>query len=97
MAGAPLASYLTFIDPLSAFNLEYAVNAIAMPMIGGTVSWMGPVIGALLLGTAQQVSSLWIQSELNLLIVGVLLVIFVIIAPEGIIGWFRKSRQGSRR
>lgn len=96
VAGAPLASYLTFIDPLSAFNLEYAVNAIAMPMIGGTVSWMGPVIGALLLGTAQQVSSLWIQSELNLLIVGVLLVVFVIIAPEGIVGWFRKSRKGSR-
>ena len=97
VAGAPLASYLTFIDPLSAFNLEYAINAIAMPMIGGMVSWAGPVIGALLLGTAQQVSSLWIQSELNLLIVGVVLVVFVIIAPEGIIGWFRKSRQGSRR
>tara|TARA_R110002110_G_scaffold395138_2_gene609568 strand:- start:60197 stop:61174 length:978 start_codon:yes stop_codon:yes gene_type:complete len=97
VAGAPLASYLTFIDPLSAFNLEYAINAIAMPMIGGTVSWAGPVIGALLLGTAQQVSSLWIQSELNLLIVGVVLVVFVIIAPEGIIGWFRKSRQGSGR
>ncbi len=97
VAGAPLASYLTFIDPLSAFNLEYAINAIAMPMIGGTVSWAGPVIGALLLGTAQQVASLTISSELNLLIVGVLLLVFVIIAPEGIIGWFRKARKGSGR
>jgi len=92
VAGAPLASYLTFIDPLSAFNLEYAVNAIAMPMIGGTVSWVGPVIGAVLLGGAQQWASLFISSELNLLIVGVLLVIFVIIAPGGIVGWFKKSR-----
>lgn len=97
VAGAPFASYLNFIDPLSAFNLEYAVNAIAMPMIGGTMTWAGPVIGALLLGTAQQVSSLWIQSELNLLIVGVLLVVFVIIAPDGIVGWFKKARQGGKR
>ncbi len=92
VAGAPLASYLTFIDPLSAFNLEYAVNAIAMPMIGGTVTWAGPLIGALLLGSAQQWASLFISSELNLLIVGVLLVVFVIIAPGGIVGWFRKAR-----
>ncbi len=91
VAGAPLASYLTFIDPLSAFNLEYAVNAIAMPMIGGTVTWAGPLIGALLLGSAQQWASLFISSELNLLIVGVLLVVFVIIAPGGIVGWFRKA------
>lgn len=97
VAGAPFASYLNFIDPLSAFNLEYAVNAIAMPMIGGTMTWAGPVVGALLLGTAQQVSSLWVQSELNLLIVGVLLVVFVIIAPDGIVGWFKKARQGGKR
>ena len=68
------------------------MNAIAMPMIGGTITWVGPVIGALLLGGAQQWSSLFISSELNLLIVGVLLVIFVIIAPGGIVGWFKKSR-----
>lgn len=92
VAGAPLVSYLTFIDPLSAFNLEYAVNAIAMPMIGGTISWMGPLIGAVLLGTAQQVAIVMISSELNLLIVGVLLVTFVIIAPGGILGWFKKYK-----
>lgn len=92
VAGAPLVSYLTFIDPLSAFNLEYAVNAIAMPMIGGLGSWMGPLIGAVLLGTAQQVAIVMISSELNLLIVGVLLVTFVIIAPGGILGWFKKSK-----
>ena len=33
----------------------YAVNSIAMPMIGGTTSWVGPLVGAILLGTLQQV------------------------------------------
>ena len=28
------------------FGLEYAVNSIAMPLIGGTTSWVGPLIGA---------------------------------------------------
>src|SRR5258707_7792722 len=51
VAGAPFPYYVTFVDPNSAFSLDYAVNALAMPMIGGTTSWVGPVIGAGLLGT----------------------------------------------
>ena len=57
-----------------------------MPMIGGTTSWVGPLIGAMLLGTLQQVATVTISSAVNLLIVGVLLVVFVIIAPKGIVG-----------
>ena len=90
VAGAPFALYVSFIEPSSAFNLVYAVNAIAMPMIGGATTWLGPVIGALLLGTVQQVATVTISSELNLLIVGVVLVFFVIVAPEGIVGLIRK-------
>jgi branched-chain amino acid transport system permease protein len=88
-AGAPLPYYVTYLDPASGFSLGYAVNSIAMPLIGGTMTWAGPVIGAILLGTAQQVATVTISSALNLLIVGVLLVVFVIVAPTGIVGLFR--------
>jgi len=57
-----------------------------MPMIGGTTSWVGPLVGAILLGTLQQVATVTISSAVNLLLVGVLLVAFVIIAPNGIVG-----------
>jgi len=86
MAGAPLPYYVGYLDPASGFNLAYAVNSIAMPLVGGTTTWIGPVIGALLLGTVQQVATVTISSAVNLLIVGVVLVAFVMIAPNGIIG-----------
>jgi branched-chain amino acid transport system permease protein len=92
VAGAPFPYYVTFVEPNSAFNLDYAVNALAMPMIGGTTSWVGPVIGAVLLGTAQQLATVTISSELNLFIVGVVLVAFVVLAPEGILGLVRRLR-----
>ena len=92
VAGAPFPYYVTFVEPNSAFALDYAVNALAMPMIGGTTSWIGPVIGAVLLGTASQVATVTISSELNLLIVGVVLVAFVVLAPEGILGLVRRLR-----
>ncbi len=92
-AGAPLVMYMRFIEPVSAFNLNTSVSALAMPIIGGTSSWIGPVIGALLLGTVQQVVTVTISSELNVLIVGVLLVFFVVVAPDGILGLVRKLRS----
>jgi len=92
VAGAPFPYYVTFVEPNSAFALDYAVNALAMPMIGGTTSWVGPVIGAVLLGAAQQLATVTISSEMNLFIVGVVLVAFVVLAPEGILGLVRRLR-----
>jgi branched-chain amino acid transport system permease protein len=93
MAGAPLPYYVTYLDPASSFNLSYAVNSVAMPVIGGMSSWIGPVIGSILLGTIQQLATVTISSALNLLIVGVLLILFVIIAPNGIVGLVRSWRR----
>jgi branched-chain amino acid transport system permease protein len=93
VAGAPFPYYVTFVEPNSAFALDYAVNALAMPMIGGTTSWIGPVIGAVLLGSASQIAIVTISSEMNLFIVGVVLVLFVVLAPEGILGLVRRLRK----
>ena len=93
MAGAPLPFYLTYIEPTSSFSLAYTVNSVAMPLVGGTTSWIGPVLGALLLGTMQQAMTVLISSSVNLLIVGVLLVVFVIAAPNGILGLIRSARR----
>ncbi|MFZ5691515.1 MAG: branched-chain amino acid ABC transporter permease [Pseudomonadota bacterium] len=90
MAGAPFPYYIGFLEPSSAFGLAYAVNAIAMPMIGGTTSWVGPLLGAILLGTLQQLATVTISSAVSLLIVGLLLVFFVIIAPNGLIGLWQQ-------
>ncbi len=93
LAGSTSALYQSFIEPTSAFSLNYAVSALAMPIIGGTASWLGPVIGAVLLGSVQQVATVTISSELNVLVVGVLLVLFVVAAPQGILGLIRRRAR----
>jgi branched-chain amino acid transport system permease protein len=104
MAGAPFPYYIGYLQPSSTFGLDYAVNSIAMPLIGGTTSWVGPLIGTILLGSLQQIATVTISSAVNLLLVGVILVAFVIVAPNGIIGivhtyWQRKPDDfvGRRR
>ena len=95
--GAPAAMYLQFANPDSAFNLNYSVSVLAMSLIGGTAHWIGPVLGAILLGTTQQLLAVTISSEINVLVLGVMLVLFVVAAPKGIIGLVgRMARKGDR-
>jgi branched-chain amino acid transport system permease protein len=88
------AMYLQYADPASAFNLNYSVSVLAMALIGGTAHWAGPVIGAILLGVTQQLLAVTISSEVNVLVLGIMLVLFVVAAPQGLIGLFRKLVHG---
>ena len=97
MAGTTFPYYLSYVEPSAAFNLSYAVNSIAMPLIGGMMSWVGPLIGAVLLGSVQQLVQVTVSSAWNLLIVGVLLVLFVTLAPNGIMGWVDAWRRRKGR
>jgi len=74
-------------------DLLITVNSLAMPLVGGTAHWLGPVIGAILLGGSQQIISVTISSEWNLLITGIVLIAFVILAPGGIIGLIQRWRS----
>jgi len=96
VAGAPMPMYLSYIEPTATFNLNYSISALGMPIIGGTSHWIGPVIGALLLATIQQVVTVTVSNELNVLVVGVLLVLFVVLAPDGILGLIKKWKQSSK-
>ncbi len=94
-AGAPMPMYLSFIEPASTFNLSYTIGALGSSIIGGMSHWLGPIVGAVLLGSLQQVITVTVPGEVNVLVVGVLLVVFVVLAPDGILSLFRRWRKAS--
>ena len=96
-AGAPMPMYLSFIEPASTFNLSYTIGALGGSIIGGMSHWLGPIIGAILIGSLQQIITVTISGEVNVLVVGVLLVLFVVVAPEGILGLFKRWFKTSSR
>jgi branched-chain amino acid transport system permease protein len=98
MAGAPYLYYASRVDPESAFAIDYALNALAMPLIGGTRTWAGPLIGALLLGCIEQAVLVMVPATVNQLIVGLVLIGFVVAAPGGLLGLADRLRAaGGKR
>jgi branched-chain amino acid transport system permease protein len=96
-AGAPMPMYLSFIEPASTFNLSYTISALGSAIIGGMSHWIGPIVGAILLGSLQQIVTVTISGEVNVLVIGVLLVLFVVLAPEGILGLFKRWARTSSK
>jgi branched-chain amino acid transport system permease protein len=92
MAGSTFPYFLSYVEPGGVFGLSYAVNSIAMPLIGGMRSWAGPLVGAVLLGVLQQGLQVTVSADWNLFLVGAALVVFVTVAPEGIMGLGRRPR-----
>jgi branched-chain amino acid transport system permease protein len=92
-AGSTFPYFVSYVEPSSVFDLALAVNSIAMPVIGGMTTWLGPLIGAVLLATLQQVVQVTVSSAWGLLFTGLLLVFFVTLAPNGIMGWVQRARN----
>ena len=83
-AGGVWAYWITFIEPSSAFDPGVGVKAYIMLIIGGMGSILGPVIGAFVL---EIVSTLVWGGFLKAhqLILGLLIIVICIVAPNGII------------
>ena len=85
LAGALLALRQVSIEPGAAFGLGWTINAIVMAVVGGVATLFGPLVGVLVVyyGIQTQLES---YPELSSILTGVLLVVIVRFAPEGLWG-----------
>lgn len=90
MAGAIFYIYQGYIEPASAFNIRWTMILILATVIGGTRTEEGPIVGAIIVVFLHFLLSRY--TGISLLIQGVILVGIMLLAPQGIMGFFRKTR-----
>ncbi len=94
--GALFAIYVSFFEPHIIFNIETSVELALIAYIGGAGTVFGPAIGALVLLGAGDLFRNYFQ-QANLLIYGVLIILIVRFAPEGVVGgWSFLTRRWPR-
>lgn len=96
--GALFAVYVSFFEPHIIFDIGMSVELALMAYIGGAGTVFGPAIGAAVLLGAGDLFRNYFQ-QANLLIYGVLIILIVRFAPEGIVGGWRfllRRWQGGR-
>jgi branched-chain amino acid transport system permease protein len=90
VAGGLFAYVITHISP-DSFNLGVSIDFIAMIVIGGMGSILGSIVGAIILTGLQQLLAGWPQ--IQMLIFGVALILFMIFMPRGISGMIFDWRE----
>jgi branched-chain amino acid transport system permease protein len=90
VAGGLFAYLITFLSP-DAFTIELSIDFIAMIVIGGMGSILGSIIGAVILTGMQQVLASLL--DLQILVFGISLIIFMIFMPRGISGMLYDLRD----
>lgn len=82
--GALFATHLAFIDPPTAFAPVMEVTTIAMVLLGGLGSLLGPAIGALVFALLNEL--LWTRfPDFYYGLVGVVVIACVLFMPRGIV------------
>lgn len=93
LAGCFSAQYVLFIEPFTEFSLDLSIMISLTAMIGGLGTSVGPILGAFLLTPLQELLRAWLggqQQGLHLFIYGTVLVVCVILLPNGLITWLSR-------
>src|SRR4051812_2331860 len=95
VAGVFYLQYYLFVDSHLGYGPAMSVNALLAPLIGGAGTVLGPLIGALALGSLAELTSVLLgkQPGVNLLAFGVLLLVTLRFLPNGLMGLVRRGRS----
>ncbi|TAK82383.1 MAG: branched-chain amino acid ABC transporter permease [Betaproteobacteria bacterium] len=89
LGGVLHVSFLRVAAP-ATFNLAESINAVLIVIVGGAGSLAGPALGALVfVGLPEYLRA---AAEWRLVVFGVILVLIVLFAPQGLAGFVKRAR-----
>jgi branched-chain amino acid transport system permease protein len=105
VAGGYFTLFFLFIDPDVVFGAVVSIAILLRPIVGGMGTIWGPVIGAAVLSLLGELTRSLVRDPpaflsfiegahgLDQVLFGLILVVMIIRAPDGILGWFRRRNK----
>jgi branched-chain amino acid transport system permease protein len=105
VAGGYFTLFFLFIDPDIVFGALMSVAILLRPIVGGVGTIWGPVVGAVILTLLAEFTRTLVREPptflsfiqgvngLDQVLFGFILIVMIIRAPDGVIGWFKRKRH----
>ncbi|MFB0536505.1 MAG: branched-chain amino acid ABC transporter permease [Anaerolineae bacterium] len=96
VAGTFYAQYLLFIDPHTVLPLMLSIQMCLIPVLGGTGTIAGPIIGSCILIPMAEYTRVYLAgkvSGLHLFLYGLLIIVFAVFQPAGLMGLVQRYRR----
>lgn len=88
LGAASWALKTPYVFPPEVFEIHYTIEAIIIVLLGGAGTLLGPVVGGLIYGISKYYLSIFLPG-FQLLIFAPIIILIIILFPEGVIGVFR--------
>ena len=97
LAGSFYTQYFLYLDPTIAYGPAISVEALLVPIIGGTGTLFGPLLGSGVLHSISEIAQHLTAGApgLNLVIYGAIMVLMVLFLPSGLWGLVARIRGKS--
>jgi branched-chain amino acid transport system permease protein len=92
VAGGIFAYYISYVHPDVVFDINISILIVLMALLGGGRSWVGPLIGAVLVTIINELLSTFMKPEIARMIYGAMFVAVILFLPDGLIAFLRKER-----
>jgi branched-chain amino acid transport system permease protein len=84
LAGGIYAWFLGYVTPTPMFDVRISILVVLIALLGGTQSWIGPFLGAVLLRVVDQVLVLQFGGQTAQIMYGLMLVVVIMFLPQGL-------------
>jgi len=90
LAGGIFYVYQGYIEPTSGFNIRWTMTIMLATVIGGMGTEEGPIVGTIIVVFLHFLLAKY--AGISVLIQGIILIVIMLAAPEGIMGLARRKR-----
>jgi branched-chain amino acid transport system permease protein len=101
VGGTFYAFYLLSLQPNSIFGIPLSVDIIIRPIVGGTGTLLGPILGSFILSPLAEVSRHYLGqggwTGAHLVVYGLLLILVVLFLPQGAYPYLRSRMRARSR
>jgi len=94
IGGVSWALKLTYVFPPDVFEIHYTIEAIIIVLLGGAGTLLGPIVGGLIYGLSKYYLAV-ILPGFQLLIFAPIIIVIIVLFPEGTVGVLKKRVQGT--
>ena len=97
LAGACYGGLYGYVVPTDVFTPNWSVLPLAITLLGGMDTTLGPLLGAVLLKALEEVARATIGGTGYQVVYGLVIIVFVLALPQGIVGILRQAAGRFRR
>jgi branched-chain amino acid transport system permease protein len=90
ISGALYGGLYGYVVPTDVFTINWSVLPLAIVILGGMDTTLGPILGALLIKAIEEIARAYIGGVGYQVVYGAIIILFVLFLPTGLMGFFKK-------